>query len=174
MNRGDSIRKIVSQSIGWLYSRVPFLARNWGKRFDALDATEVPLVMLRKPLAQCRIALITTGGVHLRSQPGFDMNDSRGDASFRVIPADTALEQITITHDYYDHRDADRDLNILFPIGHVRQLVAAGHIGSLATCYGFMGHIEPPHVARLLEQTAPQVVGMLRQERVDAVFLTPA
>jgi D-proline reductase (dithiol) PrdB len=79
-----------------------------------------------------------------------------------------------ITHDYYDHRDAEQDLTVLFPIQRVRELVAKGHIGSLATCYGFMGHIEPPHVATLTQQTAPQVAAKLKQESVDAVLLSPA
>ncbi len=153
---------------------MPALARNWGRRFDALQFDDVPFVPMRVPLAQARIALITTGGVHLPEQPPFDMVDPAGDASFRIIPANTPTDQITITHDYYDHRDAEQDLNILFPLALVRELVAAGHLGALVTSYGFMGHIEPPHLETLLHTTAPQVAGMLKQERVDAVLLTPA
>jgi hypothetical protein len=37
-----------------------------------------------------------------------------------------------------------------------------------------MGHIEPPHVETLIRRTAPEVAGMLRQEQIDAVLLTPA
>lgn len=102
------------------------------------------------------------------------MADSHGDPSFRVIPADTARDQLMITHDYYDHRDAEADLNILYPLALLRELAAAGRIGAVASGYGFMGHIEPPHVETLLHKTAPQVAGMLRQEQVDAVLLTPA
>ena len=150
------------------------LARRWGRRFDALTSDDVPFTRLRKPLHSCRIALITTGGVHLRTQQPFDMGDSRGDPSFRAIPADTPAEQLTITHDYYDHRDAERDLNILFPLALGRELVARGALGSLGTGYSFMGHIEPPHVETLLRRTAPEVARRLRQEQIDAVLLTPA
>lgn len=160
--------------IGQLYTRVPVLARWWGRRFDALRFEEVPFVPLRKPLRACRLALVTTGGVHLRDQPPFDMADPRGDPTCRVIPADTPRERLMITHDYYDHTDAGRDLNIMLPIELFRELEQRGHIGSLATCYTFMGHIEPPHVEILLRQTAPQVAGKLKQEQVDAVLLTPA
>jgi len=55
-----------------------------------------------------------------------------------------------------------------------RELAARGRVGSLATCYSFMGHIEPPYVETLLQVTAPQVASKLKQERVDAVLLTPA
>lgn len=170
----DTWRQRLSRAFGQALSLAPGLAREWGRHFDALRFEETPLVPLRTPLRACRLALITTGGVHLTDQPPFDMGDSRGDPSYRVIPADTPPARLTITHDYYDHRDAEADMDILLPIALVRDLVAAERIGALATCYSFMGHIEPPHVETLLRRTAPQVAGMLKQERVDAVLLTPA
>jgi D-proline reductase (dithiol) PrdB len=168
------IRQRVYHLIGQLFTRIPALARRWGRRFDALAFDDVPFTPLRKPLRECRFALVTTGGVHLREQPPYDMADPRGDPTYRTIPADTLYSRLTITHDYYDHHDAERDLNILLPIELFRNLAGGGQIGSLATCYSFMGHIEPPHVETLLRTTAPQVAGKLKQERVDAVLLTPA
>jgi D-proline reductase (dithiol) PrdB len=170
----DKQRRQLSNLISWAYSHVPGLARRWGRSFDAMRFEDVPFVRPRRPRAELRVALITTGGVHRDDQAPFDMADPRGDASFRAIPADTLPERLRITHDYYDHRDAERDMNILFPIELFRELAARGRVGSLATCYGFMGHIEPPHLETLLHRTAPQVAGMLKQERVDAVLLTPA
>jgi D-proline reductase (dithiol) PrdB len=174
MHDGDTIRQRISHLVGQIYTCVPALARRWGRRFDALTFAEVPFTPLRKPLRACRLALITTGGVHLREQQPYDMADPRGDPSYRVIPADAPSASLAITHDYYDHRDAERDLNILFPLELFRDLVHGGQIGSLATCYSFMGHIEPPHVTTLLRRSAPQVAGKLKQEQVDAVLLTPA
>lgn len=164
----------MSRAYGRLLTSLPLLARRWGRRFDAVAGDAVPFVRLRKPLHACRIAFVTTGGVHLRSQPPFDMSDSRGDPSFRAIPADASAEQLMITHDYYDHRDAERDLNILFPLALGRELVARGALGSLGPSYSFMGHIEPPHLETLLRRTALAVAQQLRQEQVDAVLLTPA
>jgi D-proline reductase (dithiol) PrdB len=174
MPHGDTIRQHIYHLVGHLYTRVPALARRWGRRFDALTFAEVPFTPLRKPLRACRLALITTGGVHLREQPPYNMADPRGDPSYRVIPTDTPYARLTITHDYYDHRDAERDLNILLPIALFRNLAQGGHIHALATCYSFMGHIEPPHIATLLRVTAPQVASKLKQEQVDALLLTPA
>lgn len=170
----DAPRRRFSRLLGRLYTRAPALARRWGRRFGALDLGAAPLVRLQQPLRACRLALLTTGGVHLRDQPAFNMADPRGDASFRAIPASTPAERLTITHDYYDHADAERDLNILLPIGLFRELAQRGAIGGLATSYSFMGHIEPPHLERLLSETAPQVAGLLKRERVDAALLTPA
>ena len=158
---------------GQIFSQIPELARLWGGAYQALNFADVPFTPLRKPLSECRLALITTGGVHRRDQEPFDMDDPRGDATYRRIPASTPLHELTITHDYYDHSDADRDLNILFPLELVRHLVNRGIIGSLADSYGFMGHIEPPHLNTLIQQTAPEVATFLKQDQVDAVLLTP-
>jgi D-proline reductase (dithiol) PrdB len=174
MMADNELRRRIGRLTTWAYSHVPGLAGRWGRRFDAMRFEDVPFARPRRPLARARVALITTGGVHLDTQAPFDMADPRGDASFRAIPADTPPALLRITHDYYDHRDAERDMNILFPMGLMRELVAAGRVGSLATCYSFMGHIEPPHLEALLRRTAPQVAGMLKQERVDAALLTPA
>jgi D-proline reductase (dithiol) PrdB len=174
LTTSDALRQRIYRLIGRLYTRFPALARGWGRRFEALSFQQVPFARLQKPLRDCRIALITTGGVHRLDQPRFDMADPRGDPSFRAIPGATPRAELTITHDYYDHRDAERDLNILLPIALVRDLVRHRKVGALATCYSFMGHIEPPHTETLLRVTAPQVAGMLRQEQVDAVLLTPA
>lgn len=170
----DWLRRRVSRAYGRLLTRMPALARRWGRTFAAVAGDSAPLVRLKKPLSACRLALVTTGGVHLRAQPPFDMGDSRGDPSLRAIPAATPADQLVITHDYYDHRDAERDLNILFPLALARELVARGALGGLGTSYGLMGHVEPPHVATLLRRTAPDLARRLRQEQVDAVLLTPA
>ena len=122
------------------------------------------------PLARRRVALVTTAGLQRRD----DIPFQAGSADYRIIPADTPSERLTITHDYYDHTDAERDLNILLPLGLFRELAQGGRIGALATCYSFMGHIEPPHVDTLLGVTAPQVAGKLKQQQVDAALLTPA
>ncbi len=173
-NNQDSLLHLLYQGVGQVFSRSPALARLWGSTFNALRFGETPFAAMRTPLDRARIALITTGGVHTVDQQPYDMNDPRGDPTFRAIPADIARDQLTITHDYYDHRDAEKDLNILFPLELFRELEQLQIIGSLATCYSFMGHIKPPYVETLLCTTAPQAAGMLKQDRVDAVLLTPA
>ncbi len=170
----DQPRRRLQQLTGQVFSQVPALARTWGRSFPALRFDTVPFAPIDKPLADCRIALVTTGGVHRRDQPPFDMRDSRGDASYRRIAAATPDSELTITHDYYNYSDVLRDFNILFPRSLLAGLAQRGIIGDLADCFSFMGHIEPPHLDTLVGQTAPEVAEQLRQEQVDAVLLTPA
>jgi len=118
--------------------------------------------------------LVTTAGVHQKDQPPFDMKDPNGDPTVRKIDGTHDLGNLTITHDYYDHSDADRDMNIVFPLDRLREIQAEGTLGALApTHYGFMGHIDGPHIVRLIHESAPEVIRTLKQEGVDVVLLTP-
>jgi len=160
---------------------LPAVAQLWAKRSAKQTSTlvdlagNIPFARLQKPLSHCSVALITTGGIHLPQQPPFDMDNPDGDASYRELPGNVALDQITITHHYYDHTDADADLNVIFPLTHFRDLVTKGVIGALAPRHiGFMGHIEGAQLPHLIEHSAPEVAKKLRADRVDVAFLTPA
>mgnify|MGYP000910470956 FL=1 len=160
---------------------IPAVAQWWARSRAGATAALVesqdgiPFARLRKPLAAARGALITTAGVHLRTQPPFDMANPDGDASYRVIPAAADAAALTITHNYYDHSDADRDLNVVFPLEHFRDLAARRVIGAVAPRhFGFMGHIDGPLLATLQEQTAREVAARLRDDGVDFALLTPA
>ena len=122
-----------------------------------------------KSLSELRITLITTAGLHFRDDPGFEFTD----ATFRPIPGEEDAEQLIMSHSSvnFDRSGFIEDVNIVFPIERFRELVAQGVIGSLAAVhYSFMGAGLMPAAC---EQAASQVAGMLKQDRVDAVFLTP-
>ena len=154
---------------------VPLVGRVWGKLAHIETKTDVPWTPIRKPLRECRVCLITTGGLHLRNDRPFNMEDPAGDPTYRIIPDDACAENLTITHNYYDHRDADRDFNILLPLGRLREMVRAGLVGGLTSShYSFMGHIEGQHLATLEERILPNLLAGLAVEKPDFVFLTPA
>ena len=129
-----------------------------------------PFVRPNKPLDQCRLALVTTGGVHLPDQRRFDIDDFEGDCSYREIPTDA--EDLTWTHAYY-RPDEGSDLNAVFPLGTMRSLVGDGLVGGLSSRhFSFMGAIHDP--TPLVEDTAPEVAIKLVEDGVDAVLLTPS
>jgi D-proline reductase (dithiol) PrdB len=129
-----------------------------------------PFVRPARPLAESRIALVTTGGVHLPGQPRFDIDDPAGDCSYREIP--TGAEDLTWTHAY--HRpDEGSDLDTVFPLWTLKELASAGEIGGLNhRHFSFMGAIHD--TLPLAERTAPEVAGKLARDGVDAVLLTPS
>ena len=129
-----------------------------------------PFVRPEKPLRESRIALVTTGGVHLPEQPRFDIDDPAGDCSYREIP--TGTRELTWTHAY--HRpDEGSDLDAVFPLWTLRDLVSTGEVGGLnPRHFSFMGAIH--ETAPLSEKTAPEVADKLLKDGADAVLLTPS
>lgn len=172
-------KRTLAERVGNRLFGLPPVAQMWARlmarRSKRVEASMIPFAPIVRPLHQCRVALITTGGVHLQEQPPFDMSDPDGDAGFRELPANLDLSRLMITHKYYDHRDADRDLNILFPLVHLRDLVASGVLGGLASShFALMGHIQGAHLTTLIHKTAPEIAARLRADAVDCALLTPA
>lgn len=127
---------------------------------------------IRKPLSECTIALVSTAGVHLKSQPAHNLLDPHGDSSFREIPGDTQVSALAVDHTHYDTTDANADPNCVFPIDRLRELAAMGVVGGIAPLnFGFMGFI--PDGRLLRDTTAPIVAQKLLDEEADAVLLTP-
>lgn len=163
-----------NRMIAKLATRFPLLSKRLVASYSPWESDEIPWAPLRKPLAQCTLSLVTTAGVHPRDQTPFDMRGREGDPSFRVIDGELALSDLMVTHDYYDHTDADRDMNIVFPLERLREFAREGMIGRPAPHhYGFMGHITGPHIMTLITRSAPEIVRRLKKDAVDAVLLTP-
>jgi D-proline reductase (dithiol) PrdB len=169
-------QRLKNQLIAKVITRFPSLAQRFITAYEPWESGEpTPWAPVVKPLGECRVALVTTSGVHHKGQQPFDMQDSAGDPSFREIDAATISNDYVITHDYYDHTDAEKDLNIIFPVERLRELQAEGVIGDLAARhYSLMGHIDGPHIATLVSKTANKIIEKLRQQAVDVVLLTPA
>ncbi len=169
-------RRLKHRLIARLITRYPALAQRFIAGYQPLESTDaIPWAVPPTPLSRCRVALVTTAGVHHRHQPPFDMQDPQGDPSYRELDGASIEADFQITHDYYDHRHAEQDLNIVFPLERLKEWVAEGRIGSLAERhYGFMGHIDGPHIDTLVSRSARQVAALLKAAEVEVVLLTPA
>jgi D-proline reductase (dithiol) PrdB len=121
-----------------------------------------------KPLEQRRVAIISTAGLHKRGDRTF----RPGDGSYRVILADTPANELVMSHVSvnFDRTGFQQDLNTVFPIDRLRELVSEGTVGSMASVhYSFMGAF-PPAAA---EPHARHLAGLLKADKVDAALLVP-
>jgi D-proline reductase (dithiol) PrdB len=133
-----------------------------------------PGATLKMPLAEARVAVVTTAAYYGPDQPPFDTSIRGGDYSYRSIPLDTDLTTLRIAHrsDAFDMRGIASDKNLALPLDRLKALVEEGVIGSLAPRhFSFMGSIAAP--GRLMATTAPEVARMLLEDEADAVLLTP-
>ena len=128
-----------------------------------------PWAPMLKPVRECRIALISSGGMYHPTQEPF--NPVKNDLTFREIPKTADLADLRISHYSKNARDV-KDLNTIFPLDRFRELEAEGRIGELAP-YAFtcMGRIFTR--TRLQKEMAPHLIGRLREMSVDAAFLVP-
>ena len=138
------------------------------RAFDAFS----PLNPLRRPLAEARVAFVTTAGAHLPDQVPFDVGADAGDPSWRAFPVETPLAALVLNHGGYDTRRASVDKNVVLPLDHLRALQTAGRIGELApSVYSFMGYVAD--TAPLLRESAPAVADRLVADHAELVLLAP-
>ena len=119
-------------------------------------------------LSKRRLALVSTAGLHCRADRPFEP----GAADYRVIPADTKANDLIMTHisTNFDRTGFQQDINVVFPLDRLRELVARNIIGSLAHYhYSFMGATDPLQ----LEGTARNLARIMKNDGVNAALLVP-
>jgi len=122
-------------------------------------------------LARRRIALITTAGLHLRSDRPY--SPGGGGTDYRVIPGDVAAGDVVMSHlsVNFDRSGFQQDWNVAFPLERLQELVRDKIVGSLAAFhYSFMGAISP--ITRY-EAKARELAAHLKGDNVDGVLLCP-
>jgi glycine/betaine/sarcosine/D-proline reductase family selenoprotein B len=151
------------QAIGY---DVPY---RWAHHIDA------PFQPLKKPLAQSRVAIVTTAAPFDPAKgdqgPGALYN---GSAKFyQVYDGDTSVDHdLRISHIAYDrvHTTAD-DSGTWFPLPALRDLAASGRIGSVAP--RFYGAPTNRSHRVTLETDAPDIVTRAKADGVDVAVLVP-
>jgi D-proline reductase (dithiol) PrdB len=132
----------------------------------------VPFTPFDGELSKATVAIVTAAGVHLKEQEPFNIADELGDLTFRVIPEDADASQLMVTHHHYDHADADKDINVVFPVEVLRDLQGEGFVRDLARKHvGYMGYTM--QLKAMYEGTAPEIANEIdRGSRADVVLLT--
>lgn len=165
------ITRLKNKVIAKLITRFPILSKWFIESYKPIQSINVPWTPMSKALSDCKVAIVTTSGVHEIEDPPFDMIDKDGDPTMRII---NDTNHLMITHDYYDHSDADKDINIVFPIDRLREFEVSHIIGKVSERhFGLMGHIIGRHINTLIDVTAKDLIVMLKEDGVDIVILTP-
>ena len=146
------------------YAALNYPAYRWVENLSA-----PPWTPLKKPLNQCKVALICSGGIYKKGQIAFHYED---DTSFRIIRSDTPKSDLRITHFAYDMTAARKDPNVVFPNEGLQALADEGAIGEFAqNAYTFMGGIYSSR--KVSSQLAPELANRVIKDEVDVVVLVP-
>ncbi len=158
---GKFIKKIISEAI----ERAPAPA-------------EIPWTPVTLPLAEARVALLTTAGISMHGDPPFDMagernNPTWGDPSWRRIHRDADSTAVAVNHLHIDTRYIERDINVALPLRRLEELVAEGVVGAAAaTHYSIMG-FQGADSSTLENVSGPEIAAAMRRDGVDLALLVP-
>jgi D-proline reductase (dithiol) PrdB len=109
------------------------MVKQWVAREPARPIPWTPA----RPVREATVALISSAGIALASDRPFDQDGERrnpwwGDPSFRVVPRTATATDIRVCHLHVNPRNAERDLNCLFPIERLNELETLGEVGRAA------------------------------------------
>jgi D-proline reductase (dithiol) PrdB len=139
---------------------------------------EIPWAEVRRPLAESKLALLSTAGLSMRGDAPFDMEmerkqPTRGDPSWRRLRSDATSATVEAHHLHIDTGYIERDLNVALPLDRVRELVTEGLVGALADShYSIMGY-QGNDSSTLENESAPQIAAAMQSEEVDLALLAP-
>lgn len=145
-----------------------------------------PFTSLEKPLAECRVGLLTASGHFVAGDDPEplgvkDMTQAEATVRFMefakmeaflsTIPIDTPPEKMRVRHPGYDTRGARKDHNAALPFDRLKELAGEGVIGELLPdAFSFVGLTAQTPLQKKL---APQWAEMLKARDVDAMLLVP-
>lgn len=143
-----------------------------------------PFAKPSKPLAESRVALLTSSGHFTEDPEPFGVvGMTQQEAEDRIsdflkvapdlsrVPVNSTGAELTVRHGGYDITSVALDHNVALPIDILRDLDDAGVIGELhPEAFSFVGAAAQ---RRLQKQTLPEWTAMLQEADVDVALLIP-
>ena len=152
-----------------------YLALGFGNPYRWAHFADVPFTPLTAPLAQARVALITTAAPYQLGVgdqgPGAPYNAA---AKFYKVYSDSteSVPDVRISHVGYDRRHTSaKDPNTWFPLARLQEAVKAGRIGALTPRF----HGAPTNRSHrvTMETDAPELWRRCREDGAQAALLVP-
>ena len=132
-------------------------------------STDLAWQPLPSPLAETRVALITSGAMRERNQPAFP---PLGDASYRMVASDPRGTDLIVDHRTRFGLAARKDQEVAFPRLALKTLAEQGLVGGLPPFhFSIYGGIRD--YGGIEGTLAPELAVQLAQERVDLAVLLP-
>ena len=138
----------------------------------------IPWAPMAKPLSQATIAVVTSAGISLKTDPPFDMDREKreavwGDRSYRAIPRGTTEKDIDVHHLHINTNYIKQDINVILPLARMAEFEQEKIIGRLApAAYSFYGF--QWQSTDFLKEAIEPISKKMKLEGVEAVLMTPA
>ena len=153
-------------------TREYYLSEGYQTPYRLAHFDDIPFTPLRKPLATCRVGLVTTSEMALLKEDGTPEEVEEDPAgNVYSLPSDLPVARLYSRKDAYDrHATTLADVDAYLPLTRLHEYVAAGRIGSLAPRF----HIVYSQYSqrKTMHVDAPEILQRCREDNVDVVLLT--
>jgi D-proline reductase (dithiol) PrdB len=153
-----------------------YLALGYGNPYRWAHFVDVPFTPLQKPLADSRLALVSTAAPY---QPGVgDQGPGaayNAAAKFYQVYANStdAIPDVRISHLGYDRAHTTAaDPHTYFPLARLKEAVAAGRLGAIAL--RFYGAPTNRSQRVTMEQDCPEILKLCQEDQADVALLVPS
>ncbi len=135
--------------------------------------TYVPLARLKMPLSESLLTFVSTAGVQPKGTLPFDTVHPVGDYTFRPVPSNSKPVDLEIHQLKYPTLGAEKDLNVIFPIERLQELVRDRYVGELTkNFFSFIGY--NMDAERLEQALAEEIAEAVAAENAEVALLAPA
>ena len=151
-------------------TREYYAAEGYAAPYRWAHFEDVPFTALPRPLAECRVGLVTTSEMVVRGEPAEWGDD---DAARDVYALSTAIpsERLYTKKEAYDRFETTlEDTEAYLPIARLLAWARDGRIGGLAPRFQVL--YSQYSQRKTMAVDAPEILRQMREDRVDAAVLT--
>jgi hypothetical protein len=153
-------------------TREYYLGEGYATPYRWAHFDDVPFAPLARPLAQCRVGLVTTSEMVIRGREDELAHVAKDPTRpMYSLPMDTPVTDLMSRKASYDrYATTLDDVDAYLPLTHLRRLVDEGRIGGLAPRFQVVQSQYSQR--RTLTVDGPRILAQLREDRVDVAVLT--
>ena len=152
-------------------TRAYYEAEGYGKpyewaHFDRIPFT--PFAAVGKPLADCRVGLVTKSEMVVRGAPPAPDDPKR---LVYALPTEIPVDELVSKKAAYDrYATTLDDVDSYLPLTHLHRFAAEGKIGGVAPRFQMI--FSEYSQRKTLTIDAPEILAQMREDRVDVAVLT--
>ncbi len=153
-----------------------YSGQGYDKTYNYAHNEVIPFVRLKKPLSECRVALVTTASFLLLDEGGVPLEEPKmlgtNEMEVFTVPSDWPVERILSTSEDHDRYQTDmKDINAFFPITRMQEFLEEGVFESLSK--NFYRTLPNYSHRKILQVDGPEILRQCREDNVDVALLTP-
>ncbi len=154
-------------------TREHYLAQGFNNPYEWAYHEDVPFTPLVKPLAECRVGIITTAAPFQPDKgdqgPYAPYNNDAKFSDVYTLPFDP-VPDLRMSHIGYDRANTvPDDLNAFFPLAQARSAVGQGRIAGIPRRFHGVPTLRSQR--HTIDIDAPEILRLCREDAVDAAIL---